>query len=216
MKPWEKQKQIKEQELSIPSIDYIIQTAIDIKNERLKCLFVLLYLTGGRICELVRRKGYDITNKIKDKTNRIYRYNKQANSEKDKTSVKRKQISFEEKKGRKVMLITLRNEKNRRRKVKELPIPLDKQENIILVGLIMPYLNSLEMESELFPFGYQYAYRILKPYFNPHWFRHIRATHLTIKYDLPVHLLRTFMGWTDDRQASAYQEMRWGDILDKL
>jgi integrase len=216
MKPWDKQKLTKDQEKPVPDVSYIIDTAQSIQNERLKCLFVLLYLTGGRICELVRKKGYDITSLIKDKSTKTYKYNKTINPEKNKYSIKKKQISFENKNGREVVLISIRNEKHKKKKYKETPIPLDRPENKILIEIIKPYLNTLEMESELFPFGYQYAYRLLKPYFNPHWFRHIRATHLTLNYDLPTPLLRKYMGWTDDRQAGTYQELRWDDILEKL
>jgi len=218
MKPWGKQQSIQHSEELIIKIEEIITLAQSIINKRTQCLFVLLYLTGCRICELIRKDGYDLQLISKEKVDKKYKYkyNKIRNKEKDRPSIKRRQISFEIKNNRECILIHIRNEKHKQKKTKEIPIPLDRNENIVLVNLISNYLNNLNGEDELFPFKYQYAYKLLKPYFNPHWFRHIRATHLTVEYNLPVHLLRKYMGWTDDRPSKHYQELRWDDILDKL
>jgi len=225
MKPWDKQKNIQKQELKIPDIHYIIDTAKGITDQRLRALYCLLYLTGARICEVVRKKGFDLKPDGFDlvpgangKMKKSYKYIKELNPEKDRPSIKKKQMTFQVMKGREVVEIFIRNEKNRQlyRNTKSIPIPLDRPEYVALVEMIKGYTSSISMEEELFPFGYQYAYRLLKPYFNPHWFRHIRSTHLTLNNNLPVPILRKYMGWSDDRPATKYQEMRTDDILDKL
>jgi integrase len=194
MKPWGQQKGLKD--TKVPNINEVTLMAEGIDKPVVRALFVLSYLTAGRICELVRynRKGIR------------------------KDSIKRYDFVMTEKQGRKVILITLRNEKNRKRGTKDIPIPLDRDDNVNLFNLVKPYLDSIPMDSELFPFGYQNAYKQLKKYvdWNPHWFRHIRATHLITMYGLNEQLLIRFMGWTDSRPAKHYSELRWEDLLDKL
>ena len=220
MKPWDRQKEVQKETLQVPDIHYIIDIAQTIPNERLKALYVLLYLTGARICELVRKRGCNLIpfpeNKITGKITKKYRYTKVLDDEKDKPSIRKKELTFQVMNEREVMVVWLRNEKNEKKDTKSVPIPLDNKEYAILIGMIQEYISKLNMEDELFPFGYQYAYRLLKPYFNPHWFRHIRATHLTLNNDLSAPLLRKYMGWTDDRPSAHYQEMKIGDILDRL
>jgi integrase len=216
MKPWGKQRVLKGDDSPVPDIHYIIETAETIKDNRLRALYCLLYLTGGRICELVRKKGYDLVAHSDNKITKDFKYNKVSNDEKDKPSVRKRQLRFEELNSRQALFIDLRNEKNKEKHTKTIPIPLDRPEYAPLITMIKEYISSLEMDQELFPFNYQYAYRLLKPYYNPHWFRHIRATHLTLNNDLPGPLLRKYMGWTDDRPAAKYQELKVGDILDKL
>ena len=216
MKPWEKQRALKGDDSPVPDIHYIIETAETIKSNRTRALYCLLYLTGGRICELVRKKGYDLKPHPDNNRTKIFKYNKLSNATKDKPSIKKRQLRFEELNNRQALFIDLRNEKNREKHTKTIPIPLDKQEYTRLIEMIKEYISGIEMDQELFPFNYQYAYRLLKGYFNPHWFRHIRATHLTLNNDLPGPLLRKYMGWTDDRPAAKYQELKVGDILDRL
>jgi hypothetical protein len=194
MKPWGNQKALKE--VRVPNINEIVLMAEGINKPNVRALFVLSYLTAGRICELVR-------------------YNRNGIK---KDAVKRKDFVMTEKNGRKVILVTLRNEKNRKRALKDIPIPLDREDNIALFNLIKPYLDSIPMEVEVFPFSYQYAYKQIRKItdWNPHWFRHIRATHLVTMYGLNEQLLIRYMGWTDSRPAKHYSELRWEDLLDKL
>jgi integrase len=218
MRPWDKQKEIKAQDLQVPDIHYIIDTAKGIPNNRTRALYCLLYLTGARICELVRKKGYDLIPEEDNKVTKIFKYHKIANETKDLPSIKKKQLTFQAmgKDKREVMEIIIRNEKHREKKSKSIPIPLDNPEYSCLIEMIKEYTNPLDMEAELFPFNYQFAYRVLKPYFNPHWFRHIRSTHLSLNNNLPGPVLRKYMGWTDDRPAAKYLEINTMDILERL
>jgi hypothetical protein len=114
---------------------------------------------------------------------------------------------------RPVVLIHLRNEKHRKVHQKTIPLPIDLEETSIIYAAIKEYINSIGQEDELFPFGYQYGYRLLKPYFNPHWFRHVRATHLITSYGFSESQLRNMMGWSDSRPAGIYVSMDWRDTL---
>lgn len=216
MKPWGKQNDLKHAELQVPDIHYIIDTAKSISDNRTRALYCLLYLTGARVCELVRKKGYDLIPHTDNKATKKFRYDKKANETKDLPSIKKKQLTFQVMSGREVMMVVIRNEKNKKRDVKNIPIPLDNKEYATLIEMIKEYTNTLEMESELFPFNYQYSHRLLKKYFNPHWFRHIRATHLSVNNNLPGPILRKYMGWTDDRPATSYLELNSMDILERL
>lgn len=52
--------------------------------------------------------------------------------------------------------------------------------------------------------------------FHPHYLRHIRLTHLVTIYNLTDRLLVEFAGWTDSQPAKFYMELRPGDILEKM
>ena len=191
--PWSKLLLLKEEK--IPELKEIIEIAQGIDNPRNQALFILAYLTAGRIREIVPKL---------DKQNN-YR-----------SSIKKSDLKIVQEKGRDVLIINLRNEKNRNRKRKEIPVPLDIKENVIFWNLIIDYINSLTNDEELFPISYQNAYGIIsKLGFNPHWIRHIRLTHLVTVYGYKEHQLIRYAGWTDSRPGKNYIEMDWTDLLYK-
>lgn len=190
IQPWSKQKLLKKGK--IPSINDIIIIANELEL-RTKALFILAYLSAGRIQELVRDKNKKLP------------------------SIKKKDLIVIDKKNRKIMLIGIRNEKNKNKTNKEIPIPLDREENIRFWNLLIEYLNQLELDDELFPFNYQRAYKLLiETGFNPHWLRHIRLTHCVTIYDFNEMELMQIAGWSDPRPAKHYIELRWSDLLNKL
>jgi|SRR6056297_594227 len=194
-KPWSKQKELQKED--IPTPNDILDTAYKIRKYRNRALYVLTYLTAGRISELIR-----------------YQYYK--NKKDIHPSIKRKEINFTKKDGREVMLITIRNEKNKRKRKKTIPISLDNDFHKKLVNSIMPYLQEKEFDEELFPFKYQYTYhKIFKEICNPHWLRHVRLTHLIVYHGFSDFLLQRYAGWANTKPAGIYSELRWGDILDK-
>ena len=189
---WSNQERLKAS--GVPSMNSIIEAAESISNLKVKALYCLLYLTAGRIRELVQ-----------DRTKNL-------------PSIKKKDFSVAYRNNRKVILIDMRNEKNKNRHRKEIPITLDNEENLRLWSYIKEYLDTLNLENELFDFSYQYAYKSLKPYIdgNPHWLRHVRLTHLITIYDFNESLLSKYAGWSDSRPAKHYAELRWTDFLDRL
>ena len=191
-KPWDKQCYLEKEK--VPTVKEIIDKAEDIVDNRTRCLFILTYLTAGRMQELVR-----------------YTHKKENRS-----SIKSSDIEIEDIENRKILLINLRNEKNRDKHRKDIPIPLDIDENKKLFNMIVPYLNSIQKDAELFPFTYKRAYAILNkinPDWNPHYLRHIRLTHLVTVYGYREYQLTMYAGWSDPRPAKHYLQMRWQDLL---
>jgi len=189
---WFNQKRLRTEK--IPSIAEIINIAESIPKINIRALYSLLYITAARIREI-----------IPDRKNNF-------------PSIIKADFSFSYKDDRKYISINIRNEKHKKKKRKEIPFPLDKEENITLWSFIKEYLDTLKLNDELFPFSYQYAYRQLKPHIggNPHWLRHIRLTHLITVYNFNENLLQRYAGWTDTRPSKAYAELNTSDILDKL
>lgn len=191
---WSRQKYLQSQ--GVPNINDIISTAQQIADPRTKALFIITYWTAGRIGEIVRKKDKD---------------DNQLNS------IKKKDLVFMDINNRPSILINIRNQKNRKKHIKDIPIMLDRRENQELLAELTPYLNKLELEDELFPFAYTYAYKLLTRVFsNPHWIRHVRLTHLVVLYDFSEHFLKRYAGWTDTRPGQHYVELRWTDLADKL
>ena len=188
---WTKQRELKHEKL--PTIQEVIDVARDIETPRDQALFVLTYLTAGRISELVRKampNGYRESMHVND--------------------LKEEQVN-----GRKILLINLRNQKNKEKFRKNIPIPLDLKENKILVDMITPFLNELYQDEEIFPINKRRAYDIInkETNINPHWIRHIRLTHLVTIYGYKEHQLIRYAGWTDSRPAKNYIEMNWKDLV---
>jgi len=191
-KPWNKQSFAKKEKN--PSVKEIVELAGSIENDRDRCLFVLTYLTAGRLQEIVKYKGKG----------------------EERSSIKIEDLSITQEKGRKILLINLRNNKHRKRHRKDLPVPLDIPENALLYDMMVGYLSSFSETDEIFPISYRRAYAILtriNPGWNPHWIRHIRLTHLVTEYGYKEFQLMLYAGWTDPRPAKDYLQMRWEDLL---
>lgn len=115
--------------------------------------------------------------------------------------------------GKSCLLIRTKNKKHRSRKSKRQPIPIQKER--IIVKHIYRYIKPLEEEDLLFEFKEKRATQIINETtdFNPHFIRHIRATHLISKYDFNEQMLIKFMGWTDSRPAKHYMELKSKDVF---
>lgn len=131
-------------------------------------------------------------------------------------ALKRENITRDIVNGRTILLFkNLPNRKNRRRKFKDIPVPLDKEGDFY--EMMAPYIDSKIAEMKLFTFSRQRGWQILQKYgYNPHFIRHIRLTHLVTRYDFNEFLLSRYAGWTDSRPAKHYMEIRWRDILQKM
>lgn len=119
----------------------------------------------------------------------------------------------------------MKNEKNKKRPTKSIPIPLEREPE--LCDVVLTYIEALEARSDgeigvkntgLFGFKTaRHGWYIMKQYgVNPHWLRHIRLTHLVTVYDFSDQLLVRWAGWTDSKPAKHYIELKWFDFLDKM
>jgi len=114
---------------------------------------------------------------------------------------------------KKVLYIRTLNKKNKKRKSKRQPIPVELE--YILFKHIMAYLDMLEPEQKLFDFKGQRATQIINEItnWNVHFIRHIRLTHLITLYDFNEQNLVKFAGWTDSRPAKHYIELSPKDLF---
>ena len=184
-KPWKYQKKLqKEYSLTdLPTVEELYSTCMRCEDEGKRALFALLYLTAARISEIL-----PISNK-------------------DNGGIKKKNISFDYIDNKPVGYVRLRNMKNKTRKSKRLPIPIEKEKQ--LYKLVYDHIKYLPDEAKLFTFGRRTGYNYCTKVFglNPHFIRHIRASHLVLNYDFNEQALVRFMGWSDPRPAKYYIEM---------
>jgi len=181
---WKLQQTILKQNKESITPNDIVIAAKKIKKPRDQALFIILYLTGGRISEVVG-------------------------------TLYRKDISLQEVDCRQIVLFRLCNRKHKDKKFKDIPVPMDKEKD--LLDLLFPWLESKELETRLFNFSKTRAYQIIKKEtgWNPHWIRHIRLTNLAVYNDFNDQLLVKFAGWSDSRPSKSYMEVKWKDILQK-
>lgn len=200
---WTKQKELQKQDL--PSLAEVTRIARNIKELRVRALFVCLYLTGGRISEICNAKLTRIINR-KTRETKVFEFD----------GLRKQDIEQGIKNNIKVLLFKLRNLKNRKTKSKTLPVPVERERE--LVEMLNEYLDLLEPEDILFDFSRQRAWQLLdeEVVWNPHWFRHLRTTHLIKYYDFSDQLLVRWTGWTNSQPAQGYLEFRWGDFTDKF
>lgn len=130
--------------------------------------------------------------------------------------VAKRDLTFTEINGRPYMLVTMPNEKNQREKVKVIPVPMDKEGD--LVELVQQYIGPLAPDALLFPFSDVTAWKKIKRMsgFNPHRLRHIRNTHLVTIYKLREEFLKKYAGWTDTRPAKYYVHLSTEDLAREL
>lgn len=182
---WSLQNELNASEFSIPTQEEMMAVIWSIPRVDTRLLVLITYLTAGRISEVLAlfKANFGDRRAIKD----------------------RKEYD--------IFLISMKNEKNRKTKVKRIPIDYAKFPKEI--ELIKGYLKRLEPFQKLFRFTRQHAYTLIKEStgYNPHWIRHIRLTHRCLEDGLNEQLLQKMAGWTDTRPAATYVKTRWVDII---
>ena len=116
-----------------------------------------------------------------------------------------------------LLIISIKNLKNRGRHWKKIPIPLNNKIYIEFYKIIKNYTNTLSNDEMLFNIGKRRAQQIISTSFgiNSHLFRHIRLTHLA-EMGLTDQELLKYAGWTDSRPAKHYIHMNWRSLVGKL
>lgn len=181
--PWARQKELAA-EPRIPTQKELLRVAQSLEIWQEKALFLLCYLTAGRISEVLELRCESFI--------RTFRA------------------------GREVIQIQMPNRKNKMRHRKDIPIPLDREDERLLIEPILSHVSA--HRGSLFQFSSRArAWQILrKAGCNPHWLRHVRLTHLETIYGMSPERLRIFAGWSDSRPAKHYLELNWGDLLEGM
>lgn len=200
----------------------ILNIASNIKDERDRALFCVLYLTACRISEVVRYQKRQWGNKkviITKEGYRPKRVTKQDYTQLKKIGIvqdglKRKDIIERVIKNIPCIEFTLRNLKHRKQKIKSIPIRLDNEINKKLWHYIYVYIQTLEEWRELFPFMNRNGERIInKIGWNPHSLRKARLTHLYKYEKYNDHDLMSYAGWTDARPSKDYIKSISDDLI---
>lgn len=126
--------------------------------------------------------------------------------------IKQKHCSFEQIEDKEVFLIKIFTEKNKIQKVRICPInPI--KENWLVDG-IDKYCSLKIPEQLLFNYTTRWINKLTHKTFgfNPHRFRHIRATHL-MRDGWTNSQLKQFFGWSSDKPLNVYGHMNWKDLI---
>lgn len=151
-----------------------------------KALMIVLYLTGGRVGEIVR-KGFLGTGK---------------------DGICKEDITTLEHNGRKFRIFNIRNLKSEKRKRKEIPVSEEDPLNKKMFDILDQYTKNLYHNEPLFPISVRRAEDIVKKHMgkniSPHYFRHMRMTHLARDKGLNEWELATYAGWDSTQSARSY------------
>jgi len=227
--PWKKARELNDlKKAEIVTPEEIVKLSRGYTNPRDACLFILGYITAGRIAELVRyqkiRYGKKIVEFRKEGSSNILK--KKVQDTKKKTLIGNRQESIKKEdlqettiKGKPLLKINIRNLKNKQygenRKI--IPFPLDNPLAEEMFKVIQIYVGSLEDDEELFKFNERRAEQIIaKAGMHPHFLRKLRLTHLVRYYNFSDQKLKTFAGWTDSRPSKHYIKINWQDLLDSM
>jgi len=224
--PWKKARTLQEQRAA----EFI--TAQDIYNKlshfnniRDKCLYVLMYITACRVGEIVRRRVW----KIGKKMVRIVKKGKVKNAliqdftkkklVKIEYSITKDDLTIQELGAKKILVVRLRNLKNKQKggNTKLIPLPLTTPLNLEFFKIIQQYTRILDEGEELFPIGERRAEQIInKAGFNPHFLRSCRLTHLVKYNNFSDQKLKVFAGWSDSRPSKHYIKIGWEDMANSM
>jgi len=174
---------------SIPSNEEIREQISKVDNSRDKAFLSVLYLTGARISEIVKRL------KVKD--------------------IQQEQLGdrlFY------VFYVYTEKRKEKKAVFRRNGIPYDNNkfylENII--NYIKRF--GLKEQDILFNFDRKTGQRVVKKWMdcNPHFLRHIRVSHLTSDYGFNARELMDYIGWSDIRTTVIYTHLDWKHTATKL
>jgi integrase len=169
----------------IPNKAQILSVIGKITNVRDRALFSVVYLTGARIREIVRRLlPSNITVE-----------------------------PVEEAGNKEFLLINVYTEKRRRNDIyRNIPIPIDTNKEF--VAWIQDWAQDKNPVNPLFSISGRHAGRLCHKWlgFNPHFLRHIRTSHLSSAGYSEQELVK-WNGWADSRMASRYVHLNWRSLI---
>jgi hypothetical protein len=187
-----------------------VEIARSISDVRERALFVTAYLTAGRINEMLPKR-HILRQRLVKETGVLMQWKEEISY----PGITRKDIDFFKHNGREFVVVTMLNEKNRKRHFKKVPFPIERESE--LVPFITDYIRLLNPDDPLFPFTRVTAWNIMKKLgFNPHYMRHTRITHWVTVYHLQSTMIVRLAGWTDARPFDRYAHLVWEDIADSM
>jgi len=224
-KPWERQQELKKN--NIPTQKEIYYMALQYEEPEHQALFILTYLTAGRISEIVRRNflykniyktSVEFSHKLGCDVRKIVRNNKTPVVERREKivinypGICKHNLEFKDVSGKPILEIGMANRKNRNFKRKYIPVPVNKEQD--LLKILMDYVETLEEKQPLFNFGVSKARKLLsKTGMNPHFLRDIRLTHMVTVYDFNAFQLVKFAGWQTIAPAEYYIRISTKDLV---
>lgn len=175
----------------------LLEITRTISNLQHRALWVLEYLTGGRVSEIVRR--------IKK---RQFSF------------VKRRGRDF-------MMIEGMWTAKNPKHPKRNLPVPFFRERELVgMLVEYLDTLKSDDVLFDfsrqfawkiIRPILMEHKERSDNPMMNGnHFFRHSRNTDLVRLYGYTDQDLTKWNGWTDPRPARNYSHLRWGDLADRM
>jgi len=127
----------------------------------------------------------------------------------------KKNITYTERKGKKLMIVGMQNRKNPKFLWKNIPVPVEREGHFI--KMLEEYTETLSDDDVLFPFCATKAQSIIAERdMNPHFLRDIRLTHMVLLYDFTPFQLVRYAGWKNSDPAERYVRLSMGDLLDKF
>ena len=184
----------------------------------------MVYLTGGRLTEILPKKYLFKHKYLKEKNNEdiILIVRNEQNSpiiestekvEHNYLGIQKRDITFQNINNIKVMVVSIENRKNKAEKRKTIPIPIEKE--IEMVKVINNYIERLPYEAVLWPYSVSKGERLINKAFglNAHFLRDIRATHLALDYGFTEYQLIMYLGWKDGRPAARYVRKDWKKLV---
>lgn len=208
---------------TIPEHSEIVELAGKFNTKQSRALFSLLYLTAGRLNELLP-KPYIRRQKVKREDGKVVHdehgkaviESKWRDYNSPYPGLRKADIKFEKIGDREFMVITMLNQKNRTVIEKSIPVPIDKEGG--LVQLVKDYINSLGSDAVLFPISGTTARNRIEDVagFNPHHLRKVRLTHLVKSTDLSEEYLVRYAGWSDNRPSKHYVRLGYKDIARRM
>lgn len=162
-----------------------------------KALISMVYLTGGRVCEIVPNKKRGWRGLTLGQLELV-------------TMPNEKNI---------FLIKNLPTEKRKKLILRNIPIEYEREKPFIdVIDKYCGYLYQADA-TVLFPITRQRAWQIIKKV-NPEWWlhllRHWRFTDLAVNKDLKDSDLKLIAGWSDTRPAEVYVHMQWQDVARKL
>lgn len=168
----------------------IIQRCPDLRTQ---ALMSTLYLTGGRVSEIVNWTDFDSGKKTK--------------------GIKKFNFHVEIVDGKKVFWIKgIRVLKARKAKQRSVPISFKLDRDFI--WYIHQYIKPMDREEPLFDFSRQYAWQIMNEFgLTPHFFRDLRVMDLQKYYKWNMLEIQKFIGWEKLDTIQEYSKYRPVDLI---